>query len=55
MASRVPDTPMKGGLEEEKLNKAIEALKEAHEQSTNLSRIWEKCSKFDKIGQHFPI
>jgi hypothetical protein len=54
MATGCPDSPCKGGLEEEKFQKAIEALKEAHEHSTNSARIWEELSKPDKIGQHFP-
>jgi hypothetical protein len=29
----------------------MEALKEAHQHSTNSARLWEKISKLDKIGQ----
>jgi hypothetical protein len=42
-------------VELEHFNKAMEALKEVHKHSTNLARIWEKFSKRDKIGQHFPV
>lgn len=35
MASWGPDTPVKGGIEEDIFNEVIEVLKEAQEQSTN--------------------
>lgn len=53
MATGGPDSPCKAELED--FNKAMEALKEAHEHSTNSAQISETFCKLDKIGQHFPI